>query len=174
MMEAIALKIAKKMKAIEPERTPSIEVMKFSLEGILNISVTIVISLLIGALTGHLGEVALGLLAFALLRFFSGGFHLHKSIYCSVLTVAIICAAPLLTLEREWFIAVTVGTLILLFVFAPSNIAGHARLPQKYFPLLKLISLIIVGSNFLFDSSTLAIVFFAQSLTTISFRKEVK
>jgi len=167
MMESLALKLARAIKNIDQEKTASIEVLKFSLEGILNVAVTAILVIVVGLITGNLFEALIGLISFAVLRFVSGGVHLQKSFHCSLITTLIICLAPLMSLNQTWFIVVTGLSLILLLLFAPSNIEGHARLPKKFFPLLKLISLVIVSSNFLLNDSTIAIVFLAQSVTTI-------
>lgn len=171
MIESLALRIAKAIKKIEPNQTASVEVMKFSLEFLFNTLITFIIISIVGWITGAIGQTFLGLFAFMVLRFFSGGLHFRKAIHCSLLTTIFITIAPHIALSRSGLFAIMGISFLLLLVFAPSNIEGHARIPKKYFPILKTISLLLVLSNLLFLNSTIAIVHLIQATTTISIRR---
>ncbi len=171
MVEAMALRLAEAIKRIEPDRTASIAVMKFSIEVLMNTLITLFFISIVGFLTGAFGKTMLGLGAFVLLRFFSGGLHLSKAIHCSFLSVILISIAPHIPLSNTGILIIGGANLILILAFAPSNIEGHARIPNKYFPLLKLVSALIVSINFVFLSSTIVMVQLFQAISTINFKR---
>ena len=64
--------------------------------------------------------------------------------------------------------------IILVLLFAPSRIDKQTRISKKHYPLLKIISLFLVSTNFLIGSSVLAAAFLIQSLTLIKFEWKTK
>jgi accessory gene regulator B len=174
MIEAVALRLAEAIKRMEPEKTASVPVMKFALEAVLNTLITLGIIVIVGCVTGSLGHTLLAAACFSILRFFSGGLHFAKAVHCSIVSTCLIVAAPHIALNIQWLIAVTVLSLLLVLIFAPSNIRGHARIPEKYFPVLKIAAALIVCSNFIFLDSTVALVFLCQAVTIVNFKKEVR
>lgn len=171
MIETLALRIAESIKRAEPDKTASVAVMQYALIGILNNLVTLLFLVIIGILTGALAETIFGLTMFALLRFFSGGLHLRSAMHCSIFSTLALSVAPHIPMTREWVIGAGIVTIVILAIFAPSNIQGHARIPEKYFPLLKIVSILIASTNFLMMSSAIAIVFLIQAITTIRFER---
>ncbi len=171
MVEALALRIAEAIKKIEPDKTASVKVMKFSLELIMNSLITFFLIGVVGLITGAFGKTMMGLGAFMILRFFSGGLHLRKAMHCSLLSTLLIAAAPHISLSEPLIIVIGGANLILMLIFAPANIEGHARVQRKYFPLLKLISVALVSINFVFLSSTIAWVHLIQAATTAIFKR---
>ncbi|ALS26838.1 accessory gene regulator B family protein [Paenibacillus cisolokensis] len=171
MIEAMAERIAVMIKRSAPDHTASIAVMRFSLIAILNTFFALVLAFSIGLATGSFWETVMASIAFIILRFFSGGIHLRTSTACTIASVAMLSIIPHLPYTDEsifWLNVISVG---LLIVFAPSNIKGYARIPERYFPLLKLISVLIASSNFFFNHPILGYSFFFQSLLTISIIK---
>jgi accessory gene regulator B len=167
----LAQRMAEAIKKTEPTKTASIEVMKFSLEVILHTLLTVLFIVIIGIITKSLEVTMIGLIAFVVLRFVSGGLHLKKAINCSLLSTVIISIAPHIPVTPYWIIIMTIVSLILILLLAPANIANHARIPKKYFPLLKLISLLLISTNFLFMSSTIALVHILQAVTLIPYKR---
>jgi accessory gene regulator B len=171
MVESIALRFAKAIKRADPERTASIEVLKFSIVAIMNSLISFIAIGTIGLLSNSFGETMIGLFSFVLLRFFSGGSHLQNAFQCSLLSVLLISIAPHIEISSDWTIYITIMNMIILGVFSPSNIEGHARIPKKYFPYLKVIAVLIASSNLLFGSTAIAFVFLFQSVSTIYFKR---
>ena len=165
MIDSVALKLAEAIKRTEPSRTASIEVMKFSLIVLIHTAITFSIIALVGILTHSFMSTMMGLLAFIILRFVSGGLHLKKAINCSIVSVVLITTAPHVPLTKDITIIITIVSLIIILILAPANIENHARIPKKYFPLLKGISAVIVCANFFILSSTVALVFLIQAIT---------
>lgn len=171
MIETLALRIAERLKRIEPDKTVSVSVMKFSLEVLLNTIITFLLIGFVSLVTGTFGETMIGMGAFMILRFFSGGFHLSKAIHCSLLSTFLISLAPHIPLSNISILIAGGTSLILILIYAPSNIEGHARIPKKYHPILKYISALLVLSNFAYWSSTIAWVFLIQAVTTIQIKR---
>lgn len=171
MVEAMATRMAEAIKRIEPDRTASVEVMKFSLEVVINTLLTLFFIGIVGLITGEFGKTMLGLGAFVVLRFFSGGLHLSKALHCSILSVFLISIAPHIPMSKTGILVIGGINLIFILVFAPSNIKGHARIPIKYFPILKIVAALIVLINFLFLSSTIVIVQLFQAISTINLKR---
>ncbi|WP_239614962.1 accessory gene regulator B family protein [Cohnella mopanensis] len=171
MIDSIALKMAEAIKKAEPTKTASIEVMKFSLVVILHTALTVVFIVIIGIITNSLELTMIGLMSFIVLRFFSGGLHLKKAINCSIVSTILISVAPHIPLAPELTIIIIGISLLIALFLAPANIINHARIPKKYFPLLKLISVLLISSNFIFMSSTIAVAHLLQAITLIPYMR---
>lgn len=171
MIEKLALSIATSIKNVDAEQTPSIEVMKFSLITILHTLSTVIIVFIISLFLGEPLVTMYGMGYFMLLRFFSGGYHIHSSMLCTVLSVILMCVAPFIPLDKDFIFYVNIANILMMLVFAPSNIKGFAQIPEKYFPILKVVSVAIVASNFLFKDPTLAILTIFQSILLL-FKQE--
>lgn len=170
MIDAIALKIATTLKRANEEETPSIEVMKFALIIVLNTLMTVLLSLFFGWITGKFLETLTVMFCFVLLRFFSGGLHLKSAVNCTIsstLTIVLIPHIPLTDLISYIMVAIS---LFLILLFAPSDIR-HSRLPEKYFPVLKFISLAVVLGTVFFSLHLLSLTYFVQSVSLIRFKK---
>jgi len=146
---------------------PSVDVIYYALYVVGNTVSIIGLSLLIGWLTGALPETALTLISFALIRTFSGGFHLKSGLFCIFVSTAIMSAIPHVPLSGTGvYIATAAATLLFLF-FAPSNLDKYARIHPKYYPLLKALTTAAVASNFIIRSDVLAVVFLVQGVSLL-------
>ncbi|MFC5528448.1 accessory gene regulator B family protein [Cohnella yongneupensis] len=160
------------IKNIVPESPQSVEVLSYSLSFILNFIFVVGLSLIISIFTGYTIEVIIALVSYALLRQASGGYHLESGMLCvavSTLGITMFAFSDYNLVATRW---VTAGALILCLIFAP-QVKNHIRIPERYYPLLKVLALLMVTSNFLFDSPVMATAFFVQGLTLISV-KEVR
>ncbi|WP_256760865.1 accessory gene regulator ArgB-like protein [Cohnella sp. WQ 127256] len=171
MISRISNGIASYLKKEIPEDTPSIAVMNYSLYIIIHSLFTVVIITIISLSLNVFFETFIGLLFFVALRVFGGGYHLHNSNVCTVLTVIVICASPFIPISITWLIIVNIFNLVLVSIYAPRNFKGYARIPEKYYPVMKLITLLIVGSNFYWMSSTLLMVSLCYSIFLIPSQK---
>lgn len=167
MIEKMAEKLALALKKSNPDETASVEVMKFSLSIILNFAIVTVLSLLIAALFKTAGATLLAMIGFAALRAVSGGVHLPVSEWCIAVSVFIFVTIPHLPINDTWCIILSIASIGLVLLFAPSRIENQSRIPKSYYPLLKLVSVLLVALNFWFMSGVLAATFFIQSLLLI-------
>ncbi|MGG0754121.1 accessory gene regulator ArgB-like protein [Brevibacillus laterosporus] len=172
MIEKTAEKIAISIKSAGGEETASIDVLRYALIIVLNGLFVIMVSLTCGWLTDKFIETLLMLLGFVTLRLVSGGIHLHSSALCTFVSILIFVTLPHVAINEQTSIYLLGISIILALLFAPSRIEGHSRIDKKYYPVLKLISIIIIGFDFFILSPALAKAFFIQSLSLIHFKGE--
>ncbi|WP_308635004.1 accessory gene regulator B family protein [Paenibacillus silvisoli] len=147
------------------------KVLEYFLLNFFNIVFIIGFTLIIACFTGHVQESVIALIAFAALRQVSGGYHLNSGWLCIFASVLLMTVLSLVSLEPIAMNVLSLVSFLLCLVFSPSNIAKQTRIPQKYFPLLKVISLLIIVSSYLIGSAVLTASLFAQSLTIIRTRR---
>lgn len=172
MVEALAIRLANAIKRANPENTASIQVLKYGLIIVINFLTTVLTALLIGALLGRVDEVLIALAAFMILRAFSGGYHFKSSILCSLVTTIIVVIASMTTLPLMFSMVLNAVSGLLVLLFAPSRIERQSNIPRQFYPFLKMISLLIVASNFAVQSDLLTAIFFFQSVSLIYFNRE--
>ncbi|MBP2111378.1 accessory gene regulator ArgB-like protein [Paenibacillus silagei] len=166
-MNLLANKIAISIKNANPEETHSVEIMQYSLGIILNTLLIIVSTAVIGLFAGRFAECMLFLLSFCTLRLASGGFHLKTAMACNIATTLLSTLLPsLIILSESGFWVASSFSLIMMILFAP-NPDRNARIPASIYPLLKLISIVMVFTNFFLQSTVLGLAFLVQSLTVI-------
>lgn len=171
MIESWSEKIAYSIKKANEEQTASIPVLKFALIILFNFTIPIIISLVIGAILGLLGEVALAATSFILLRMASGGYHFKSSSVCMLTMIIVAIVPPLFSIPSEWVLICNLCSLTLVAILAPSNMRGYNNLPEKYYPFLKTVSLLLVASNFYLGSDTMALVFLIQGISLLKFKE---
>jgi accessory gene regulator B len=166
-LDAFAQRTAVRMKAINNEKTASVEVLKFGLLLFINSFSIMFISLLIGFITGKLIETVLTLVGFALLRACTGGYHLKSSIQCIIISSAIMTIIPHIPLNQSVALSLTVISIVLVLIFAPFALENQNNIPKRYYPYLKIMGIILVAINLFLMSNTLAVCFFVQSVMLI-------
>ncbi|UVI28599.1 accessory gene regulator ArgB-like protein [Paenibacillus spongiae] len=171
MINALSHRIAAGIKSKVPEHQASVAVLQYSISFILNIIFIIGLSLGIALLTGQIRNAVIALTAFALLRQVSGGYHLKSGMMCIVVSTAGITLLSFAEFNSTITFVFNIMALILALVFAPSRIDAQTRIPKKYFPFLKLISLAMIAVSFMVGSSVLASTFLVQALTLIRIRR---
>lgn len=169
MIESISERIAISIKNMN-EDTASIAVMKYSLIIILNTFMTIILCLLIGILLGTLQDTIIVMFTIAIFRFFSGGYHFRTATGCVIVSTVIIVTIPFISIPGNISLYLTLASLLLTIIYAPSNIKHVARMPQKYFQILKLISVLLVCLNFFISSQLIAVSFFIQGISLITWK----
>ncbi|MFD2411120.1 accessory gene regulator ArgB-like protein [Paenibacillus rhizoplanae] len=166
-MNLLASRIAVKIKNANPEETHSIEIMQYSLGIIFNTLLIIVSTAIISLTWGHFAESITFLLCFSILRLASGGFHLKTTMACNIVTILLSTLLPFfITFSDSTLWIVNSINLIIVIMYAP-NPDKNARIPTFLYPILKLISIVIVSSNFFFQSNVLGLAFLVQALTVI-------
>lgn len=171
MVEKLAEKLSQSIKRLAPEETASIEVMKYGITVLINSASVILLSLSIGVLTGKFQDALVALISYAVLRCFAGGFHFQSAIACIMFSTALFSIIPHIPISHFSTLILTLLALIIISIFAPSNIADETRIQIKYHPLLKACSILIVSVNFFLVSPILAKSFFTLSLFTVKLRR---
>ncbi|RNB59453.1 hypothetical protein EDM57_04740 [Brevibacillus gelatini] len=170
MIEALAYKIAVKIKSINPNETSSIEVMKFSLIMLIGTGSAIFLSLLLASLLGSALETIIVLISFVSLRFFSGGFHFKSAELCTIFSVIGAVLIPYVPVSDKNVFVITLISIFITALLAPIGVNQSKFFTKKHDPLLKLISIFIILLNLIIESDILAVTFFVQSLTLVIYK----
>jgi accessory gene regulator B len=170
MIDNMAHRIAVSIKKNVPDHPTSIAVMQHSLSFILNTAFIISLSLIISFFTNKIGETAMALIAYAMLRQVSGGAHLKSGVLCVVVSTPMIVAISLMSYNSNLVLIINVLAVVLTLLLAP-KIHRRTRIKPEYYPLLKILSVLIISTNFFFESPVLASAFIIQSLTLIPGRR---
>jgi accessory gene regulator B len=151
------------------EGAASEAVLKFALVVVLNTATIILAVLLATFFTGHLAEGALVLFLFALLRYVSGGAHLHSSDACTLISILIMIFLAHISFPY-WSLGLIVNiiTVIILLILAPKGIEEVRKLNSSHLIFYKWLSVAIVCANFYFQNSLVSATFFVQALTLTS------
>jgi accessory gene regulator B len=147
----------------------SIPVLKFAISTTLNFIVVLSIVTVISLITGDVLRGLIAILAFSGLRYFSGGLHIKSANVCNVISALIVLISVYMPVTY-WYngLVLNIVSVVLLVWNAPSGIK-RSKLPVKYYPVLKWISVVIVSANFFLHSPLVAMVFFIQAATTIPY-----
>ncbi|SFS61007.1 accessory gene regulator B family protein [Paenibacillus sp. 453mf] len=177
MIDTAAKKISVYIKNQVPHHPSSIAVLETSIGLFLNVASIVLITLLgslVTLVTGNLKEVIILLISFPLLRRFSGGFHLKSGTSCALYTSALFTLLSFIDLTEIVIIhSLTFLALLIVLIYAPSNFENQRNVPEKYYPLLRVVSALLVSINFFIVSDTLAISFLTQAFSLI-LGKEVR
>jgi accessory gene regulator B len=171
MIDIYANRIAVAIKEANTEITASVEVMQYALILLFNGFTIFFSSLLIGLITGRFYETLVILISFAILRQLSGGFHFESGVYCIITSTALLSSLPHIPLPDNWIMPLTFISLLSFLAFAPSDIDQQTRIPSKYYPVLKLISVLLVCSNFFLLSEIFTKAIFTQAVFIIKLRR---
>lgn len=171
MIEMLSEKIAASIKKANESETVSTEVMKYALIILFNIFIPIFIVLILSLITGKIAENALAIISFVSLRMASGGYHFKSPVMCMLTTIVVTGIPPYLPSFDFLTLPLTAVSLIIILLLAPANMRGYHSMPEKYYPLLKLISVIIVASNFFFNSDIMALVFTIQGISLFNWKE---
>lgn len=153
MIESLSRKVSITIKRWDSSITTSDDVLSYYMGYYINFLSIVLIPLIVGALTKEFWGTAIAIGGFALLRRFSGGFHLSLT-PCAILCISMFSIIPHMPIAPNTVIIVNVVALILVSLFAKN----------------RPISAIIVLSNFLYMSEPLALTFLAQALTLTPIR----
>src|SRR5690606_10587080 len=99
------------------------------------------------------------LAVFALIRYLSGGYHLKSGLWCILVSSAAMSILPHIHLDEQWTFGLTAAALAAMLLLAPANYDQYARIPRRYYPLLKCLAAVIVALNFWIGSDVLALAF---------------
>ncbi|MBP3962275.1 accessory gene regulator B family protein [Paenibacillus lignilyticus] len=142
---------------------PSVPVIKYALEIMLNTITIASLVLIIGLVSGEPLKTAGLLVVFAVIRFISGGYHLPTNVSCIAASTVVLSVLPHVVIPELWMYGLTAASLVMMAVLAPANYDKYATISPKYYPLMKVIACLIVASNFWLGSEMLALAFAVQS-----------
>lgn len=168
MIETISRKISSRIKDADPDNTASVEVMAYAIGVYINFFSVVVISLLTGLIADKFIETCIALAGFGILRLVSGGRHLKSLTACVAVSVIAFSALPYINLHVSTFMLTSISVIIAV-LFAPF-IHEETNMPRKWSPYLKAASLVVISSNYIFNSEILGMSFFFQCILLISMK----
>ena len=143
---------------------PSISIIVYSLEIIVNTFSILGLVILIGFITGEPSRSVALFGFFALIRFISGGYHLPTNAACIAVSTIVLSTLPHIHPPSTLMYTLNGVSFLMMLLFAPSNYDRYARISKKHYPLMKVAACALVGSNFMIGSDLLALAFTTQSL----------
>ncbi|WP_163854911.1 accessory gene regulator B family protein [Paenibacillus elgii] len=148
--------------------------LKYALSLTINTSLAIIFSLLISVFTNRFDETLIGICVFLLIRYVSGGVHLSSSLACCITSIFIFTTIANVPSEyTEISVYLNAISFIILLFTAPNNIKDVSRVPQKFYPLLKIITLLIIFSNFFIKSTVFTAAFIIQAVLTTRYSYKI-
>lgn len=172
MIDAVSRRIAARIKSAVPEHPRSEQVLAYSISFLLSNLSVVLLTLFISLLLGKFVEAAIALFSFAVLRQVSGGYHFKSAWLCIVISTAVVISITYANYGNSITILLTSISLLLALLYAPSRIDRQTRIPKKYFPLLRVLSVLIIFAGFLIGSSILTTAFFVQCLSLVHLRRK--
>ncbi|MBT2759909.1 accessory gene regulator B family protein [Paenibacillus sp. ISL-20] len=168
LIDNFVLSISSKMKSKYPLELPERDVLEYALKFIITNVIPIITIILYGIVSDNLINILLSLGAFSLLRMFSGGYHIKSPELCIVTSIALIISLGQFGyLMADYIVLMNIISLILVIIYAPSNIRKQTLIPEKYDMILKLISCVIILINIYINNTYVSISILAQSILLI-------
>jgi accessory gene regulator B len=168
MIEILSRHISKEIKRSSPESTVSLEVLEYAIGIRLNFIATMVLTITCGLLTGKLYETIIAFVAFAVARYFSGGYHFRSLTLCAIVSALVFASIPLIPVPQEYTVFITLIATLIFILYSPNIMEELNR--SRLDPYLKPISIFIVMSNFVIHSPILALAFLAQAISIIPWK----
>jgi len=125
------------------------------------------IVLIISLVSGDFKIAIIAIIAFPLIRYFTGGLHFKSDKLCNIISSLLVLICIYTTVDF-WYTGIVLNSLalVILTIMAPANVP-RSNLKNHELKYLKMIVVIIVSSNYFFQLPVLACVFFIQALTTL-------
>jgi accessory gene regulator B len=167
MIETLSHKISGYVYRWNERGHVSREVMQFALVSLLSTTFTIVLSLIIGLIDGMFWSTVLSLVAIALMRNLTGGYHFKSTLACIIVSAAAITVTPFIPVSQIALYAMSVVSLFLVIGWAPSNLRGVSRLTDRNLNIMKWAAVVMILANLLINSDIISLAFFLQALSLI-------
>ncbi|UJF36212.1 accessory gene regulator B family protein [Paenibacillus hexagrammi] len=127
----------------------------------------IIISLveILSIATGDFLRSFIPLIAFPLLRYFTGGLHFKNPMTCNVVTALFMLTSLYVPIDfLHVGLAFNAIALFIVLLRAPTNIS---RFKESQYPALKIIAAVVILSNFWLQSPLLATIYLLQAVTLL-------
>ncbi|MWV44898.1 hypothetical protein GRF59_14850 [Paenibacillus sp. HJL G12] len=168
MINDISDKLSVYLKKRYPNELPSVSIVRYSIKFLISNITPILVLIVSSMLLRIFPEVMIALLGFSILRMFSGGYHIKSAEVCIVVSVVLVYTIVMVSpLIQNIKTIIDIASLVLVVIFAPSNIKKQTRIKEENFIYLKIVSLMIIAGNFIVHSNILTLAFFLQSLSLI-------
>lgn len=165
MIDSFATKVSTRLVEKFPDELPPLGITRYGIKFLISNVMPVIFLVIAGLLMNTLSDIVICYLAFSILRMVSGGYHAKNPEMCLVIsTVLLISIAKFGHLLSDYLLIMNILSLILVIVFAPSNIENQTKILQKHFKYLKIISITIILIGFLLDNYSISSSLLIQSL----------
>lgn len=158
-IELAAGRLARKAVEWNPDTPYAEDDIRYGLAVKMGFYFIIVLTVLLGLITNELYNAALSMFVFWLLRNFTGGFHLRLT-PCLIVSVTLFCTVPHIPIGDTTTVILTTISLIIVVLCSEKRTPRHL-----------LLAAVLIGTNYAFQSSTIALTILAQSITLIRTRR---
>lgn|GEM_PF-4109015 len=162
MIENLSFKVAKQINKQDP--SSNINELAEGLAVIINNTLVIVLSLGIASILGKPTETFISMMAFVLLRYFSGGAHAPSLEWCVFISTSLFVIIPFISIGDRLILLINIASMVLLSIYAPTNKKGNSK-RQIYRD--KMFSILVVSINLVLNSPVIALTFLVQALLCI-------
>lgn len=171
-LDSLAVKLAGFIKS-NYENSSSIEKLTYSSIILLNTLFSVIVSMLVCMATGNLLRFVIVFVVLTIVRYFTGGAHMRSSLSCALFTTVALIAV--VHIDYDYHVYGYIADAISLMIFAvraPSGIDVIRKVsPQKKYGI-KIISLLVIATNFYFNFSLLSSIILLQAVSmTHSFER---
>ncbi len=167
MIDRWAYHAAKHIKQVVPQHSASLAVLTFSLSIVINTVSIVLVTIFLSLLLGTFKQSMIIMVTFAILRMFTGGYHLKSGLHCILVSSLLFVLLSIVTLPTIYCIIFTCMSIMLILYYAPSNIDKHSRIPKTYYIWLKVMGCLLVAVNLVVLSLPFALASFVQAISLI-------
>ncbi|WP_338709247.1 accessory gene regulator B family protein [Paenibacillus amylolyticus] len=172
MLELLSLRIAKKLRAMDPKGTVPIPVMAYELGFRLNFRAALALTALLGWASGELMYSLISFFTFVLMRKFSGGLHMESLTACAIISALIFSMIPQINVAPAMVFIFTAISTIIYGIYAP-NFTTES-IPSTSPVLCKIITVTLCLANFVIASPVLALTFLVQAVLILPIVQKTK
>ncbi|WP_340032566.1 accessory gene regulator B family protein [Paenibacillus sp. FSL K6-1122] len=168
MIDSFATRISTRLVEKFPDELPPLGITRYGIKFLISNVVPVVLLLIIGLMLNIVSEVVICLISFSSLRMVSGGYHAKKPEACLVIsTILIALIAKFGYLLSDYTLLMNSLSLVLVAIFAPSNIENQTKILKEHFKYLKAISIGMIIMSFLLNNFLISAALLVQSLLLI-------
>jgi len=171
IVEQLSMRIAKKIKELDPDGEESVEVLYYELGIQLNYGATLFVTAVLGWATGALFYALVSFFAFVLIRKVSGGFHMESLTACALISGLIFSIIPQIDLAPYMIYILTAVSSIIYIRYAPNYMTES--IPTTNPMLCRACAVSLCLANVLVASPVIALTFFTQAILILPYWKGV-
>ncbi|MBD8839409.1 accessory gene regulator B family protein [Paenibacillus sp. CFBP 13594] len=164
MIDEFSTRLSVRLVEKYPKEMPSLGITRYGIKFIISNVLPMLILLIIGLMFNLVSEIFICLISFSSLRMVSGGYHAKEPEICLLIsTVTIVLIAKLGYIMSDYTMLLSLVSLILVLIYAPSNIENQTKILVEHFKYLKMISVLIIAIGFLTNNYLVISSLFVQS-----------
>lgn len=171
ILEQLSMRIATKIKTIDPEGEEPLEVLDYVLKIRLNYVATFLLTAILGWFTGSILYSLISCVSFIIIRKVSGGLHMQSITSCAIMSSLIFSMIPQIEVNGLMVYILTAISSIIYLLYAPNFMTDSV--PSSNPKLLRIKAVTLCMLNFLICSPIIALTFLVQAILILPYWKGV-